>query len=161
MYYDPSGHIVLLSIFLAYLTVHSVLNKANEMVEKTKAEEDPNKDYEQESNPIPLKLSDGTIIYYVTGENPDWNDKNISIKILDSWKYDVKQITEFAKKLKNETESSVLNVRRIVNEWYWHTIAFYYGYKRDETRSADICLDAPDKDHGLGSWIMNNCWWFY
>ena len=167
MYYDPSGHIVI--FLLALLAISSIKSRAKSMaesaIERTELEEGDNKtkDFDLYGNKdVYVELSDHTkIYYYISGDINDWDNEMMEIVILDCWQYDLNQMIEFATKLKATMNSNALNVKRMVNEWYWHKIAFYSGISKGSTRSANIYLDSPDTNHGVKSWVINHCWWFY
>ena len=164
MYYDPSGHFLIpIVILIGTIIINTATNQAKSLIEKTQKNEDPNKDYNNRGDEdVFVKLNDGTKIYYIVGKDANWNDPNTSVEILDSWKYKKEQIIEFATALKHAKNSDVLNIRRMVNEWYWHTIAFYLGYGKEPARSANICLDADDDhENKIISYVINNYWWFY
>lgn len=160
MYYDPSGHFVLLcAIIIAVIIDKQTKKKINNTIDDLLENENRHldRDKEDQSKVHSIKLNDGTYVYYTLSGGLD--DEKTVLKILDCWQYSREQITEFAYALKGDGNNKV-NARRIINEWVWHAAAFYSGYDRDATRSADIFLDSDDIDHDFFSWVINNIWWF-
>ena len=163
MYYDPSGHFNILFFSLLCVVACAVVSLTR-LIASTEitSPEDPMLDTNTSTKKIDnsVDLGNGVIINYeIKG---DWDKKDSSLKILDSWKYTQKQIEEFVDILIKTHPGSAINKKRIVNEWAWHKNAYYFGYGKEEARSADIFLDAKDvHKNKFVSFIMNYCWWFY
>ena len=96
---------------------------------------------------------DGTVIYYIITMNSEV-DKS-SIKILNSYLYNEKQILELLEVVSKD-KGAYLNYKLIVNEWKWHKFAFGIGFFRDKTSSVDAYFNSGDENHGILSWIINN-----
>ena len=78
-----------------------------------------------------------------------------SIKILNSYLYNEKQILELLEVVSKD-KGAYLNYKLIVNEWKWHKFAFGIGFFRDKTSSVDAYFNSGDENHGILSWIINN-----
>ena len=148
MYRDESGHFaewVLVVLFVIFTVVFLVTMKSDTQI------------IIQDEIPAGAKeypLQDGKVIYYSIGDNK--NSPTTELIIYNSSLFTKGEIKEFLNYLIQIKGYVALNVQKVLNEWAWHKIAYYFGFFRNNTTSASIYLNSDDVKHGFFSWIMNN-----
>ena len=154
MYYDPSGHFSLFTIFTAIvttviavaglvLTVYGAGLGLNAIKRHGSNKESELPESEKDNYPEDPYTEDGVVIHYNIDKSKGNQDKYI-LQVYESWKYTEKEIDAFLKWLKYDKGYSNLDIGRVKNEWLWHNAMYGYGIATDSTKRVDIYLNAAD-----------------
>ncbi|MDY5982640.1 MAG: RHS repeat-associated core domain-containing protein [Anaeroplasma sp.] len=108
--------------------------------------------------PTPGTLKNGkNFEFLIKEDDPHFNKNQIIIK--NSSTYSIDELSEMIDIIMDSEEGKYrnhINKNKVLNELKWHKIGYNFGYKPDETASANVYFNADDEEHGFFSWVMNN-----